>query len=138
MSWTSNLLVIAHRTVDSDHLLQTLCDRASAGPIRVTLLVPAEGRRVSTARRLDRAVQRLEGADITVDAIVGHPDPIVALDEVWKPYRFDEIVVATLPDARSHRLTLALPNRVERFTGVPVTHIVAPVWHDGPMLRVPA
>ena len=138
MSWTSNLLVVAHRTIDSEHLLQNLCARAAAGPIRVTLLVPAQGRRLSTARRLDRAAQRLEAADITVEALVGHPDPIVALDEVFKPHRFDEIIVATLPDGRAHRLSLALPNRIERFTGVPVTHIVAPVWYGAPALGAAA
>lgn len=136
MSWTSNLLVIAHRTIDSEHLLQTLCEHAVAGPIRVTLLVPAHGSRVSTARRMDRAVRRLEAEDITVDAIVGHPDPIRALDEVWEPYRFDEVIVATLPDNRSRWLTLALPHRIERFTGVAVTHIVAPVWEAGRMSRL--
>ena len=138
MSWTSNLLVIAHRTIDSELLLQMLCDRAVAGPIRVTLLVPAHGRRVATARRLDRAAMRLEAADITVQALVGHPDPIVALDEVWRPYVFDEVIVATLPDHRSRRLTLALPHRVERFTGVPVTHVVAPVWGGSRMLHIAA
>lgn len=135
MSWTSNLLVIAHRTIDSEHLVQMLCGRAAAGPIRLTLLVPAHGRRTATARRLDRAVRRLEAADVTVDPIVGHPDPIVALDEVWQPYRFDEVVVATLPDRRSRQLTMALPHRVERFTGVPVTHVVAPVWEGSRQLR---
>jgi hypothetical protein len=135
MSWNSNLLVIAHRTVDSDHLMQLLCARAAAGPIRVTLLVPAHGDRVSTARRADRAAQYLESKDITVEAMVGHPDPIVALDEVWRPYRYDEVIVATLPDRRSRRLMLALPHRVERFTGVEVTHVAAPVWwqYDEPV-----
>jgi hypothetical protein len=138
MSWTSNLLVIAHRTIDSEHLLRRLAAGAAAGPIRVTLLVPAHGRRTTTARRLDRAVRRLEAADITVDPIVGHPDPIVALDEIWKPYRYDEIIVATLPDGRSRLVTMALPHRVERFAGVPVTHIVAPVWEGSRMLRTRA
>ena len=139
MSWNSNLLVIAHRTVDSDHLVEMLCARAAAGPIRVMLLVPAHGDRVSTAKRTDRAAQRLEAKDITVEALVGHPDPIVALDEIWRPYRYDEIIVATLPDGRSRWLTLALPHRVERFTGVEVTHVVAPVsWQSDGALRAVA
>lgn len=138
MSWTSNLLVIADRTIDSERLLQMLCRRAAGGPIRVTLLVPAHGGRVSTARRLDRAVRRLEAEDMTVEAVVGHPDPIVALDEVWRPYRFDEVIVATLPAGRSPRPALALPNRIERFTGLPVTHVVAPVRERRPMRRVHA
>ncbi|HVF80211.1 MAG TPA: hypothetical protein VNA28_18100 [Solirubrobacteraceae bacterium] len=138
MSWTSNLLVIAHRTIDSEYLLETLIKRSSAGPIKITLLVPAHTSRMATSRRLDRATRRLEAADITVEAIVGHPDPIVALDEVWRPYRFDEIIVATLPDRRSGRRWLSLPNRIERFTGVPVTHIVAPVWQSSIIPRMHA
>lgn len=130
MSWTSNLLVIAYRTIDSEHLMQTLLSRSAAGPIRITLVVPAHGGRSSIYRRLDRAARRLEDADITVEALVGHSDPIVALDDVWKPYRFDEVIVATLPDDRLRRLTLALPHRIERFTGIAVTHVVAPVRED--------
>ena len=42
MPWTTNLLVIANRTVDSEELLQTLRARAAAGPIRVTLVAHQE------------------------------------------------------------------------------------------------
>ena len=138
MSWTSNLLVIAHRTIDSEHLLRTLIQRSAAGPIKLTLLVPAHTSRMATSRRLDRATRRLEAADITVEGIVGHPDTIVALDEVWRPYRFDEIVIATLPDRRAGRQRLSLPHRIERFTGIPVTHIVAPVWQSSIIPRIHA
>jgi hypothetical protein len=134
MSWNSSLLVIAHRTIDSEYLVELLVGRAAAGPIRVMLLVPAHGDRVSTARRLDRALLRLEAKDISVEGVVGHPDPVIALDEIWRPYRYDEVIVATLPDGRSRLVSRALPPRLERFTGVDVTHVVAPVW-DGSWMR---
>ena len=127
MSWNTNLLVVANRTVDSDELLQTLFDRSVAGSVHVTLVAPADAGRVPTARRLARAVDRIERYDISVEGIVGHPDPLVAVEEVWDPRRFDEIIVATLPTDVSRWVALDLPHRVERFTGVRVTHVVASV-----------
>ncbi len=125
MSWNTNLLVLANRTVDSDALLRELRARSIAGSIHVTLVAPAEGARAITARRLERAVDRLERDGITVEGIVGHPDPLVAIEEVWDPRRFDEVIVATLPTDVSRWLALDLPRRVERFTGALVTHVVA-------------
>lgn len=136
MSWNTNILVVADRTVDSDDLLQALCERANAGPVDVTLLAPADLGRGPTARRLARAVARLEAIDIVVEGIVGHPDPIVALHEVWEPHRFDEIVVATLAPAYSRWMRSNLPYRVERFTGVEVTHVVARFGARMPAVRV--
>jgi hypothetical protein len=125
MSWTTNLLVIANRTVDSDELLATLRSRARAGSIQVTLVAPSDGGRIPTARRLERAVAQIEDDGITVEGLVGHPDPLVAVEEVWDPRRFDEIIVATLPTDISRWLALDLPRRIERFTGARVTHVVA-------------
>jgi hypothetical protein len=138
MSWTTNLLVIANRTIDSDELLRMLCSRSVAGPIQVTLVAPAEEGREPTARRLARATRRLEAEDITVEAIVGHPDPHVALEGVWDPQRFDEVIVATLPAEQSRWLALDLPHRVERFTGVRVTHVVATMAAVASTWDVPA
>jgi len=50
---------------------------------------------------------------------------MLALADVWDPRRFDEVVVATLPDATSRWLAVNLPKRVERYTGARVTHVVA-------------
>ena len=38
---------------------------------------------------------------------------------------YDEIVVSTLPGSISKWLKLDLPHRVERSTGLPVTHVEA-------------
>ena len=125
MSWTTKLLVIANRTVDSEELLLLLRNRAAAGSIQVTLVAPADAGRSPTARRLDRAIARLEADDIKVEGIVGHPDPLVAVQDVWDPRRFDEVVVATLPTDVSRWMALDLPRRIERFTGAQVTHVIA-------------
>ena len=131
MPWTTHLLVIANRTVDSDELHEALVARAQVGPIEVTLLAPAtpepeeDDARAATAQRLLDAVQNLRHAGVRVSGILGDPDPMLALDEVWDPRRFDEVIVATLPRRTSRWLAADLPRRVERFTGARVTHVMA-------------
>ena len=125
MPWTTKLLVIANRTVASDELLSTLRARAAAGPIEVTLVAPADTAREPIARRLEHAVDRLEAEGIPVTGFVGHPDPLVAVEEAWDPRRFDEVIVVTLPTDVSRWMALDLPHRIERFTGARTTHVVA-------------
>ena len=125
MSWTTKLLVIANRTVDSAELLDALRARAAAGPIEVTLVAPADAGRVPTARRLERAVERLREDGITVEGALGHSDPLVAFEDVWDPRRFDEVIVATLPTGVSRWMAIDLPHRIARFTDARVTHVVA-------------
>ncbi|HUR86628.1 MAG TPA: hypothetical protein VMY78_14895 [Solirubrobacteraceae bacterium] len=132
MLWTTKLLVIANRTIDSDEICDVIISRAAAGPVQVMLVAPASSgpgspheRRAATAERLDRALQRLSEAGVAIDGIVGDPDPMIAVQEAWDPRRFDEVIVATLPTASSRWLAADLPRRVERFTGARVTHVVA-------------
>ena len=134
MPWTTKLLVIANRTIDSDEICDAILDRAAAGPVEVMLVAPASSgagsqhaRRVATAQRLDRALQRLTEAGVPAQGIVGDQDPLVAVQEAWDPRLFDEVIVATLPTASSRWLAANLPRRIERFTGARVTHIVAAV-----------
>jgi hypothetical protein len=56
---------------------------------------------------------------------VGDADPVAAISDVWDPANFDEVVVSTLPTGSSKWLAIDLPHRVEKMTGVPVTHVVA-------------
>jgi GABA permease len=132
MSWTTKVLVIANRTVDSDELREAIVRRAAAGPLQVTLVAPASGgasslreRRAVTEQRLERAVRRLREAGVAVEGVVGDADPMVAVQEAWDPRRFDEIIVATLPTGASRWMAADLPRRVERFSGARVAHVVA-------------
>lgn len=132
MPWTTKLLVIANRTIDSDEVCNAILDRAAAGPVQVMLVAPASSgagsqqeRRTATAQRLDRALERLSEAGVPVQGIVGDSDPMVAVQEAWDPRLFDEVIVATLPTASSRWLAANLPRRVERFTAARVTHLVA-------------
>lgn len=132
MPWTTKLLVIANRTIDSDEIRDVIVHRAAIGPVQVTLVAPASSgagsvqeRRAATAQRLERALQRLSDAGVAAQGVVGDPDPMVAVQEAWDPRRFDEVIVATLPTGASRWMAANLPRRVERFTGARVTHVVA-------------
>jgi hypothetical protein len=132
MSWTTKVLVIANRTVDSDEVREAIVSRAAAGPLQVTLVAPASSgastvreRRAVTEQRLERAVRRLRDAGVAVEGVVGDADPMVAVQEAWDPRRFDEIIVATLPTGASRWMAADLPHRVERFCGARVAHVVA-------------
>jgi GABA permease len=132
MPWTTKVLVIANRTVDSEEVREAIVGRAAAGPLQVTLVAPASGgasslrdRRAATAQRLEHAVQRLREAGVAVEGVVGDSDPMVAVQDAWDPRRFDEIIVATLPTGMSRWMAADLPRRVERFSGARVAHVVA-------------
>jgi hypothetical protein len=138
MPWITNLLVIANRTVDSEELRSVLRSRSAAGPIHVTLVAPGDAGRVAATRRLERAVERLKADGISVEGAVGPPDPLVAVEEVWDPRRFDEIIVATLPTDVSRWMALDLPRRIARFTDARVSHVVASAGAPSPWPRAHA
>jgi len=132
MPWTTKLLVIANRTIESDEIRAVLVNRAASGPLQVTLVAPASGggasgraRRAATEQRLEAAVQGLREAGIRVEGVLGDADPMLAVQDTWDPSRFDEVIVATLPTGLSRWMAADLPHRVERMTGARVTHIVA-------------
>ncbi|HSD78376.1 MAG TPA: hypothetical protein VLA98_13275 [Solirubrobacteraceae bacterium] len=122
------LLVVANQTVDSPSLLQELGRRARERPTEVTLLVPsAWGEHQAAVRRAETAVAALREDGMQVDAMLGHMDPVCAVQEVWDPRRYDEVLVATLPTGSSRWLQVDLPHRIAKLTGASVQHVeVAP------------
>jgi histidinol dehydrogenase len=132
MSPPARVLVVANRTADSEEVHAALVERAEHGPIEVTLVAPAtweivdpHGGRQSAARRLNAALTRLAAAGIAARGVVGDADPVTAVRDIWDAKRFDEVIVATLPQHRSRWLSLDLPHRVEQLTGRPTRHVVA-------------
>ena len=67
---------------------------------------------------------RAEGLEV-IAGKVGDPDPVAAVQDEVNFESYDEIVVSTLPGSISKWLKLDLPHRVERATGIPVTHVEA-------------
>jgi hypothetical protein len=129
MAWTFSILVVANVTATSQELLAALKARAANNSCRFTLVVPAPAAgpvgRDAAQRALDEALEHMRSEGLEVEGLIGDHDPIGAVSDVWDPRRFDEVVISTLPTGVSKWLQVDLPHRVERTTGVPVTHVVA-------------
>ena len=133
MAFTTHLLVVANRTVDSPELLDALRLRAESGPLHVTMLAPSTyAERGQAQDRLQRATANLEAAGIECEAMIGDADPIVAVQEAWDPGRYDEVVVSTLAAGASQWLQIDLPHRVARLTDCQVRHVAVPVRRPAP------
>lgn len=125
----ANVLVVANLTAASTHLLDVLKHRAERSPIRITLVMPASGPglggREAVRERLDEALAGMRAAGLEAEGAIGDADPMEAVAECFDPARHDEAIVCTLPGRSSKWLQYDFPHRVARFTGVPVTHVVA-------------
>jgi hypothetical protein len=129
MAWTFSVLVVANVTATSEELLATLRQRASRDRCRFTLVVPAPAvgsvGRDAARRTLDEALLHFREARLEVEGVIGDHDPVSAVTDEWDPKRYDEIVISTLPTGVSKWLQVDLPHRVEKATGVQVSHVVA-------------
>ena len=125
----ANVLVVANLTANSVQLLDALKARAERSPIRITLVMPAQGPglggREAVKARLDEALEAMRAAGLEVEGAIGDTDPMEAVAECFDPTRHDEAIVCTLPGRSAKWLQHDFPHRVARFTGVPVTHVVA-------------
>ncbi len=128
MAYKRSLLVVANRTAASDELLDALRARAEQGPVAYTLVVPpttaGSAAREAAEAKLQTALKRAHEAKLEMTGSLGPPDPLDAVDAVWDPRKFDEVIVSTLPGQTSKWMLTDLPHRVARFTGVQVTHVV--------------
>jgi len=129
MAAPAHVLVVANLTAASTQLLEALKARAERSPIRVTLVIPAQGPglggREAARSRLEEALAGMRAAGLDANGVVGDADPMDAVAECFDPARHDEAFVCTLPGRSSKWLQFDFPHRVARFTGVSVTHVVA-------------
>ncbi|HLB04165.1 MAG TPA: hypothetical protein VJK66_04040, partial [Gaiellaceae bacterium] len=118
-------------------LLDALRERASAGPIRVTVVCPQnapragfvvyeESRRSSAERRLRRTLDVLHEAGIAARGAVVDPDPVQALRDALYEYQPDEVIISTHPDRLgSSWLRGNVVERARKAAGdIPLQHLV--------------
>jgi nucleotide-binding universal stress UspA family protein len=130
-------LVVANLTLGGDHLLDILRDRASAGPCRFHILVPAsadptawshtnEQDTAAARERLAAAQERFAGLgdDVEVTGEIGDR-PVDAVLDVLRREEIDEIILSTLPAGISRWLRIDLISRLQRVIDVPLTHVIA-------------
>jgi hypothetical protein len=132
----ANVLVVASQTAASQQLLDALKARAERSPIRVTLVMPAQGPglsgREAMREQLESALAAMREGGLEADGVIGDNNPMDAVAECFDPARHDEAIVCTLPGRSSKWLQQDFPHRVARYTGVPVTHVVADDMRPAP------
>jgi hypothetical protein len=132
----ASVLVVANRTAESPELLDALRARAVHGPCEFTLLVPSTAHGLAWAADPDAGHEeaerhrnafvdelREEGLNV-VEAKVGDPDPLAAIQDECNFGQYDELIVSTLPLRLSKWLHLDLPRKAGAATGLPVTHVI--------------
>jgi predicted deacetylase len=124
----ANVLVVANETVVGDPLLGKIRERAAQGPVSFLIVSPQSDATASehpeAERRLRRAMTLLRGEGIDVHGQIAHPDPFTAAMQAVQDERIDEIIVSTFPgEKRSTWLRGDIINRLQKQTGLPVTHV---------------
>lgn len=139
MPFRTHVLVVASQTVDSPDLMTALQARSGQGPIHVTILSPVlYSEREAARARLDAACAALREQDIECEGVLGDADPVVAVQELWNPGRFDEIVVSTFATGASRWMQIDLPHRVAKLTDCTVRHVESrPVAAPAPTVAPP-
>jgi hypothetical protein len=136
-SSVARVLVVANKTAATPALLDAVRERAARGPCEFTLLVPnathglhkvvdPEDQSQSEAEAtIELALPLLEDASGgPVDAMIGVPEPLAAIQDAVNLHGFDELIISTLPSRVSKWLKLDLPHKAAGL-GLPVTTVTA-------------
>ncbi|HEX5621014.1 MAG TPA: hypothetical protein VFX51_21505 [Solirubrobacteraceae bacterium] len=137
MESATRVLVVANKTAATPQLLACVRERAAKGPCEFTLLVPNTTHGLHTlvdpedqSHNEAEAVIELalplleEAAGRPVDAMVGVPEPLAAIQDAVNLHGFDELIISTLPTRVSKWLHLDLPSKAAGL-GLPVTTVTA-------------
>jgi hypothetical protein len=122
-------LVLANKTSSGEELLEYLKRKAAQGGrhlfIAVVPQVDGSGSSPREARaRLATMLDRLHAAELLSSGMIGDPDPYTAALNALELFRVDDVVISTLPDARSGWLRANLLERVRNATSARVEHVV--------------
>jgi hypothetical protein len=72
-------------------------------------------------------LDRLHSAGLLASGMIGDPDPYTTAVNALGLFRVDDVVISTLPDARSGWMRANLIERVQSATSAPVEHVVSDV-----------
>lgn len=122
-------LIVANLTASTPILIQEVERRADEQPTKFTLLIPnVDRRRLKSADwTLQTATKLLaKAANGPVEGSLGGEDPFESVKQELAKGSYDDVIISTLPKARSEWLRKDLPERVEGELNVPVTVITPP------------
>jgi hypothetical protein len=137
MESAARVLVVANKTAATPALIDAVRERAAKGACEFTLLVPNTTHGLHTLvdpedqshneaeTVIELAIPLLEqAAGGPVDAMVGVPEPLAAIQDAVNLHGFDELIISTLPSRVSKWLKLDLPSKAAGL-GLPVTTVTA-------------
>jgi len=137
----STILIIANETLASPSLAQAVNERLAGGSAEFVVVVPAtpiehrltwdEDEAIAAAQeRLNGLLERIRDLGATASGEVGNRDPVTAARDAILSRRVDEVILSTLPVARSRWLRQDVPSKLRSAMDVPVTVINAPKEAD--------
>src|SRR5262245_65034176 len=136
------ILVVANGTIGGEGLRDVVGLRVDGEPVEVRVIAPAlnsrlrhwlsdeDGARQKAGLRLRSSLEGLLVAGIEAEGRVGDADPLRAIADALYQFDAEQIVIATRPEARSHRLTRDLAARATRQFSLPVVHVVGEPGDD--------
>lgn len=123
-------LVVAHKTSSGDELIDHLEAKATDDERHLFVaVVPQQDRSGGAHReaqiRLAAMLERLDASGLLSAGMIGDPDPYTSVMNALELFKVNDVVISTLPKARSGWLRANLIERVSNATTVPVEHVVA-------------
>jgi|SRR5689334_14871984 hypothetical protein len=132
------ILIVANETLASPSLASAVAQRLASGPVAFFVVVPAtpvgshrltwdedEAHRAAQ-ERLDAVLQRLRGLGAEADGEVANRDPVIAVDDAMLKHPVNEIILSTLPEAKSRWLRQDVPSKLRAAFDVPIEVVTAP------------
>ena len=130
------ILVIANETVAGGRLRDTIHERTVGFQEQVLVVTPAlnsplrhwasdeDPARAAANERLRDSLARLREAGIDARGEIGDAEPLQAIEDWFRLFGPDEIIISTHPPGRSHWLETNLVERARERFDVPITHVV--------------
>jgi hypothetical protein len=123
-------LVVAHKTSSGDELIDHLKAKAAGDGHHLFIAVVPQLDRSGGAHReaqirLAAMLARLDAAGLLSAGMIGDPDPYTSVMNALELFKVNDVVISTLPKARSGWLRANLIERVSNASTVPVEHVVA-------------
>jgi len=128
-------LVVAHRTLVGRSLIDHVRTLGPPDECHLHLVVPVrhpanhawtDGEVETAARaRLEEGLTAFRALGFEVSGEIGDANPVYAVTTALRtsPFRYDGVIVSTLPSGASRWLHLDAVSRIRREVDLPVTHV---------------
>jgi hypothetical protein len=147
MNTPRRILVLANETCAGAAVCDEVRYRSGHGPAEVLVVAPtlAASRighwlsskvgdaRAQALERLDTSVTALRAIGLDASGRLGDADPMQALDDAYRTFHPDEVVISTHPPAYSNWLERRVVQRARERYNVPITHVVVDLMHEAAM-----